>query len=47
MPILNIGGRTSPVLFPFVGSLNGGIYKVEDKEYAMGQHGLRETWSLY
>ena len=33
-------GRTSPVLFPFVGSLNGGIYKVEDKEYAMGQHGF-------
>ena len=33
-------GRTSPVLFPFVGSVRNGKYKVDGKEYAMGQHGF-------
>ena len=33
-------GRTSPVLFPFVGGLNQGKYKLDDKEYTMGQHGF-------
>lgn len=32
--------RTSPVLFPLVGSLKGGSYRIEDKEYPMGQHGF-------
>lgn len=33
-------GRTAPVLFPFVGSLNDKKYRVNGKEYAMGQHGF-------
>lgn len=33
-------GRTSPVLFPFVGSVNNGRYRVGNREYAMGQHGF-------
>lgn len=32
--------RTSPVLFPFVGSLNNGSYRYEGKEYPMSQHGF-------
>ena len=36
--------RTSPVLFPLVGSLNGGIYRADGREYPMGQHGFaRDT----
>ena len=33
-------GRTSPVLFPFVGSLKDKKYRWNGKEYAMGQHGF-------
>lgn len=33
-------GRTSPVLFPIVGGLKGGVYRVDGKEYPMGQHGF-------
>lgn len=33
-------GRTSPVLFPVVGSLKDGKYRVDGKEYTMGQHGF-------
>lgn len=33
-------GRTSPVLFPFVGSLKDKKYTFEGKEYPMGQHGF-------
>ncbi|MDO5126447.1 MAG: aldose 1-epimerase family protein [Eubacteriales bacterium] len=33
-------GRCAPVLFPFVGSVNGGTYLYEGKEYKMGQHGF-------
>ena len=34
-------GRTSPVLFPFVGKVVGGKYRIEDKEYEMKtQHGF-------
>lgn len=32
--------RTSPVLFPFVGSLANGAYVLGDKSYPMGQHGF-------
>jgi galactose mutarotase-like enzyme len=32
--------RTSPVLFPIVGSLNKGRYIYEGKEYPMSQHGF-------
>lgn len=32
--------RTSPVLFPIVGSLRGGTYRTEGREYPMGQHGF-------
>ena len=32
--------RTSPVLFPIVGSLNNGSYKYEGKAYPMSQHGF-------
>lgn len=33
-------GRTSPVLFPFVGSLKDKKYLWQGKEYPMGQHGF-------
>jgi len=33
-------GRTSPVLFPFVGSLKNKEYHYEGKTYPMGQHGF-------
>lgn len=33
-------GRTSPVLFPFVGSLKDKKYTWKGQEYAMGQHGF-------
>lgn len=32
--------RTSPVLFPFVGQVSEGVYRVEGAEYKMGQHGF-------
>lgn len=32
--------RTSPVLFPLVGGVKDGVYRVGDREYAMGQHGF-------
>ncbi len=32
--------RTSPVLFPLVGGLKGGVYRLGDREYPMGQHGF-------
>lgn len=33
-------GRTSPVLFPIVGALKNGCYRIKSKEYSMGQHGF-------
>lgn len=33
-------GRTSPVLFPFVGAPKDKEYRYEGKTYAMGQHGF-------
>lgn len=33
-------GRTSPVLFPFVGGLKNKEYRVEGKTYPMSQHGF-------
>ena len=33
-------GRTSPVLFPFVGEVRDGKYSFEGKEIKMGQHGF-------
>lgn len=33
-------GRRSPVLFPIVGSVWEGKYRMDGKEYAMGQHGF-------
>lgn len=33
-------GRTSPVLFPFVGGLKDKKYRVGDNEYPMSQHGF-------
>lgn len=32
--------RTSPVLFPLVGGLKDGIYRLDGREYPMGQHGF-------
>ena len=32
--------RTSPVLFPLVGGVKDGVYRVGDREYPMGQHGF-------
>ena len=33
-------GRRSPILFPMVGKVYGGVFHVEGKEYPMGQHGF-------
>ncbi|MGN0163693.1 MAG: aldose 1-epimerase family protein [Candidatus Ornithomonoglobus sp.] len=33
-------GRTSPVLFPFVGSMNGKKFKLNGKDFPMSQHGF-------
>lgn len=33
-------GRTSPVLFPFVGAVKDGVYHTKGKSYSMGQHGF-------
>jgi galactose mutarotase-like enzyme len=33
-------GRRSPVLFPIVGSLWNGCYRMDGKEFALGQHGF-------
>ncbi len=33
-------GRTSPILFPFVGSVNRKQYRTGGKTYPMGQHGF-------
>ena len=33
-------GRTSPVLFPFVGAPKNKEYRYEGKTYSMGQHGF-------
>lgn len=33
-------GRTSPVLFPFVGAPKNKEYRYEEKTYSMGQHGF-------
>lgn len=33
-------GRTSPVLFPFVGSVRDNKYKIGNDEYSMSQHGF-------
>ncbi|WP_026670425.1 aldose 1-epimerase family protein [Butyrivibrio sp. AE3006] len=33
-------GRTSPVLFPFVGSVAEGKYRAKGQEFPMGQHGF-------
>ena len=33
-------GRRSPVLFPLVGSVWGGKYRMDGKEYNLGQHGF-------
>lgn len=32
--------RTSPVLFPLVGGVKGGVYHLDGREYPMGQHGF-------
>ncbi|MFW2830502.1 aldose 1-epimerase family protein [Sphingomonas sp. ID0503] len=38
----------APVLFPIVGALNGGVYRVDGREYALSQHGFarRRTFAL-
>lgn len=33
-------GRTSPVLFPFVGQVADGVFRYEGNEYKIGQHGF-------
>ena len=33
-------GRRSPILFPMVGKVFGGSFRVDGKEYPMGQHGF-------
>ncbi|MCF0127772.1 MAG: Gfo/Idh/MocA family oxidoreductase, partial [Pseudobutyrivibrio sp.] len=37
---LEFWGRTSPVLFPFVGQVAEGKFRVACKEFSMGQHGF-------
>lgn len=33
-------GRTSPVLFPIVGGLKDGVFRLDGQTYSMGQHGF-------
>ncbi|MBQ7708807.1 MAG: aldose 1-epimerase family protein [Bacteroidales bacterium] len=33
-------GRRNPILFPMVGKVYGGAFRVDGKEYPMGQHGF-------
>ena len=33
-------GRRSPVLFPMVGSVWNGVFRMDGKEFALGQHGF-------
>ena len=33
-------GRRSPILFPMVGKVYGDVFRVDGKEYPMGQHGF-------
>ena len=33
-------GRTSPILFPFVGGLKNGTYRIGEKSYSMPKHGF-------
>jgi len=33
-------GRTSPVLFPIVGGLKDGVFRIDGCTYSMGQHGF-------
>ncbi len=33
-------GRVSPVLFPIVGKVRDGVFRVDGREYPMGQHGF-------
>lgn len=33
-------GRTSPVLFPIVGGLKDGVFRLDGQTYPMGQHGF-------
>ena len=32
--------RHAPILFPFVGKVNGGYYRYKGRKYPMGQHGF-------
>ena len=34
---------SSPVLFPIVGKVNGGKYRVDGKDFELGQHGFART----
>ena len=36
-------GYHAPVLFPFVGKMNGGVYRYQGKQYEIGQHGFART----
>lgn len=38
----------APILFPIVGALNGGVYRLEGREYALPQHGFarRSTFEV-
>lgn len=38
--------RTSPILFPLVGGLKGGVYRLGDREYPMGQHGFARDMEM-
>ena len=35
-----VWNRSAPNLFPFVGKLNGGVYRYEGKTYPMTPHGF-------
>lgn len=36
----NLWRGSAPVLFPIVGGLNGGVYRLAGREYAMPKHGI-------
>ena len=41
-----VWNRSAPNLFPFVGKLNGGVYRFEGKTYSMTPHGFARDMSF-
>ena len=39
--------RHAPILFPFVGKVNGGFYTHKGVQYPMGQHGFARDMDIW